>query len=380
MSEDDEGEADQTVEPTEDAEAAEGETDEPAESPSTEDETDQSGSETTPDDGEAPADEEADGLKPGDFIRLEYTVRTVPDEDEDEGRVVDTTRQEVAEEAGIDDDEVEFEPRIVVLDEGHVFDTVDTELQGKHPGDEGTVQIPAVEAFGEFDPDQVRTVSADKIPEDDRRPGAQVTVDGEQGYLETIIGGRARVDFNHPLAGDDLEYEYEILDRVDDAEAQAAGLLGMYLQAEPTVRIETETVEEEMDVEVHETEEGDIERETETEEVEKTTLYVEATPMMQMNQQWMFQKQQVAQDLIDRLDLDRVVIEEIIEGGAGGMMPGMGGMMGAGGSPMPSEGDVDAGDIVEELEEEGDLDDVDLDADELVEELEDEELEASADE
>ncbi|MFC7137085.1 FKBP-type peptidyl-prolyl cis-trans isomerase [Halobaculum litoreum] len=314
-------------------------------------------------DAESETEESTDGIQNGDFVRLDYTVRTATEGDE-EGRVVDTTRKEVAEEAGIDDDEYDFSPRTVVVGEGHVFDSVDEDLLGKAVGDGNTVVVPAAEAFGEFDPDDVRTVSAEKIPEDDRYPGAQVTIDGEQGYVETVIGGRSRVDFNHPLAGDDLEYEYEILGVVDDEEEQAAGLLGMYLQEAPEVRIEVETVEQEVPVTVETDEEtGEVDKETETEEVERRTLYIEATPMMQMNQQWMFSKQQIAQDIMGRLDLDRVVVEEVIDG-SGGMMGGMGGMMGGMGGGM-------GGEDIEEALDDVDMDDVDVDADELVEELED---------
>ncbi|UIO98857.1 peptidylprolyl isomerase [Halobaculum sp. CBA1158] len=311
-------------------------------------------------------DEEStdDGIQNGDFVRLEYTVRTVPGEDEDEGRVVDTTSQEVAEEAGIDDDEYDFSPRTIVVGEGHVFASVDDDLIGREVGDSNVVAVPADEAFGEFDPDDVRTVSAEKIPEDDRYPGAQVTIDGDQGYVETVIGGRSRVDFNHPLAGDDLEYDYEILDLVDDDEEKAAAMIGMYLQETPDVRIEEETVEEEVPVEVHEDEEtGEVDKEMELQEVTKRSLYIEATPMMQMNQQWMFSKQQIAQDIMGRLGLDRVVIEEVIDGSGGGMMGGMGGMMGG-------MGGMGGGDVEEALDD-VDMDDVDVDADELVEELED---------
>ncbi|WP_101297291.1 FKBP-type peptidyl-prolyl cis-trans isomerase [Halegenticoccus soli] len=301
---------------------------------------------------ESPEETEG-GIQEGDFVRLDYTVRTI-----EEDTVVDTTRKEVAEEAGIDDEDYDFSPRVIVVGAGHVFEKVDGELRGKAPGDSGTVEIPAAEAFGEFDPDDVRTVSADKISEDDRYPGARVTIDGQQGHLETIIGGRARVDFNHPLAGEDLEYEYEIVDLVDDREEQAEGLLGMYLQQEPEVWIQTDEVEEETLVEPDE-EDEDAEPETEVETVEKETLYIEATPQMTMNQQWLFSKQQIAQDVMDRLDLDRVIVQETIEG-MGGMMGGMGGMMGGAGGA-----DIEAA-----------LEDVDVDADEIVEELEESDLEA----
>jgi FKBP-type peptidyl-prolyl cis-trans isomerase SlyD len=303
--------------------------------------------------------EEVTGIQDDDFVKLAYTVRTVED-----GTVVDTTSKEVAEDAEIDTEDYDFSPRIIVVGAGHVFEGVDEALVGSEAGDTGTVDIPAEEAFGEFDPDDVRTISAEKIDEDDRYPGARVQIDGEQGHVETIIGGRARVDFNHPLAGEDLEYEYEVVEVVEDREEQAAGLLGMYLQEAPEVWIETDEVEEESQVEVESDEDEDAEPEFETvtETVEKETLYIEATPQMTMNQQWMFQKQQIAQDLMDKLDLDRVIVQETIDG-MGGMMGGMGGMMGGmgGGGGAPAD--------VEEA-----LDDVDVDADEIVEELEEGDL------
>jgi FKBP-type peptidyl-prolyl cis-trans isomerase SlyD len=302
------------------------------------------------DDGaaEEPGDDGTDeGLENGDFVRLEYTIRTVED-----GTVVDTTSREVAEEAGIDEEDREFEPRTLVVGGGHVFEAVDRALVGDQGGDTGTVEISAGDAFGEFDPDEVRTVSADKIAEDDRYPGAQVRIDGEQGHLETIIGGRARVDFNHPLAGEALEYEYEVADVVEDRIEQARGILGIYLQQVPDLRIETDEVEEEVEVEVESDEDEDAEPTTETQVTERESLVLEATPQMAMNQQWMFQKGQIGGQLMARLGVDRVVVEEVLDGG-GGMMGGMGGAMG--GAPADveealAEADVDADEIVEELD------------------------------
>jgi FKBP-type peptidyl-prolyl cis-trans isomerase SlyD len=309
----------------------------------------------TPDDiDEETESEETSGLQDGDFVRLAYTVRT-----KDDGTVVDTTSQDVAEEAEIDTENYDFEPRVVIVGAGHVFEAVDDDLIGKETGYEGTVDVDADEAFGEYDSDNVRTVSADKISEDDRYPGAHVNVDGEQGHIETIIGGRARIDFNHPLAGDDLEYDYEILDVVDDREEQAKGLLGMYLQQSPEVWIQTDEVEEEMALEGGEDVDPD-EVETETVTEEKETLYIEATPQMTMNQQWMFSKQQIAQDVMNRLDIDRVIVQETIDGmgmgGMGGMMGGMGGMGAGDIEDALDDVDVDADEIVDELEGEGDHD------------------------
>ena len=300
--------------------------------------------------------DDAEGLQHGDFVKLEYTLRTTDDDE-----VIDTTDEEVAEEAGFaDDDNRDFTPRTVIIGDGHVFDAVDDSLVGSEVGDGDAVVIPPEDGFGEHNPEDVRTVSADKIPEDDRYPGATVQIDREQGHIETIIGGRARVNFNHPLAGEELEYEYEVLDEVDDAVGKAEGMLGMYLQHAPPVWIETDEVEEQVPVDSDEDDE-DAEPEFETEVVEKETLYIESTPQLTMNQQWMMSKGQIAQDVIAKTGIDRIVVQEILDGSGGGMFGGMGGMGGLGG----------AGDVEEALDD-VDLDDVDLDADELAEEIEDE--------
>ncbi|MFT4885734.1 MAG: FKBP-type peptidyl-prolyl cis-trans isomerase SlyD, partial [Natronomonas sp.] len=104
--------------------------------------------------------------------------------------------------------------------------------------------------------------------------------------------------------------------------------------------------------------EEDAEPETITETVEKETLYVESTPQLAMNQQWMMQKQQIAQQVIDLTSIDRILIQEVLDGSGMGMGMGgmMGGMGGAGGAPE----DVD---IEEALEE------ADIDADEIADEL-----------
>jgi FKBP-type peptidyl-prolyl cis-trans isomerase SlyD len=306
------------------------------------------------------------GLQDGDVVRLAYTARTV-----DDGNLVDTTDEEIAEEDGIDTEQQDWGPRTIVLGEGHIFPDVEEDIMGKEVGDEGSVTIAAADAFGEYDEEQVRTVSKDKIPEDDRYPGGHVDIDGEHGHVETIIGGRARVDFNHPLAGEDVEYDYEIVEEVTDREEKAAGILDLMLDMRLDVWFETETVEEEQLVESEDDEDSEAsegasdeggeaaeasEPEYETVEVEKETLYIEATPQLTMNQQWMMGKQQIAQQLTQLLDVDRIIVQEEL-GGMGMGMPGMmgGGMGGAGGM----------GDIEDALE------DADVDAEEIMDEIED---------
>jgi FKBP-type peptidyl-prolyl cis-trans isomerase SlyD len=287
------------------------------------------------------------GFEYGDFVRIEYVARTA-----EEDHLVDTTDGDLAEEEGIDDGEREFGPRTIVLGEQHIFDPVEESLVGGVVGDSGTATVSPEEAFGEYEDDEVRTVSTDKIPEDDRYPGNQVTIDGENGFVERIIGGRARVDFNHPLAGDTLEYEWEIVGTVDDREAQARDLLRTFLDIDLDVHFETDTVEEQQIVEDEDEDEqegADDGPTYETVEAEKEALYIDAKPELMMNQQWIMGKQQIGQQLIDLLDVDRVVVQEVIEGGG---LPGMMGGMGGGGGGLEEaleDADIDADELAEEL-------------------------------
>ncbi len=130
------------------------------------------------------------------------------------------------------------------------------------------------------------------------------------------------------------------------------------------VWFETDTVEEEQLVESEASEEASdeggeaaeaSEPEYETVEVEKETLYIEATPQLTMNQQWMMGKQQIAQQLTQLLDIDRIIVQEEL-GGMGMGMPGMMGGMGGGGG---------MGDIEDALE------DADVDAEEIMDEIDD---------
>lgn len=280
-------------EPVEKSVETEADTDEVEEEPAEETaEAEDDESDETPE-----AEDELAGIQPGDVLRLAYTAFA-----KESGMLVDTTDPEVAEEEGVDDENQTFEPRVVVVGEGHLFETVEQAIIGSEPGDDGSVVVPAAEAFGEEDPDLVETVSANKIPEDDRYPGAHVDIDGRHGFVERVIGGRARVDFNHPLAGEDIEYDYEILELIDDRIELAQGLLSTYLDVDLDVWMQTDEVSVDPD---------DEDEDETVEEVE--SLYIEATPALAMNQQWLFQKQEIAGQLIEQLDIDRVVVQEILE-------------------------------------------------------------------
>ena len=85
-------------------------------------------------------------------------------------------------------------------------------------GSKKTVNLAPSEAYGEYDKNAVQTIDKSSFPE-----GTNIEVgvsyftstpDGQQVRftITKVMGEVVTVDFNHPLAGRDLEFEVELLD------------------------------------------------------------------------------------------------------------------------------------------------------------------------
>ena len=219
----------------------------------------------------------------GDIVEIDFTART-----KQSSILVDTTKEEVAKEEDVNTEGQKWGPRKIVIGENHTFKVVEDSIRERKIGDGETIQIPAADAFGEYDSEWVKTVSIDKIPKDDQYPGARTTIENHQVQIETIVGGRARVNFNHVLAGEDIEYEYEIKSVVEDPKEKAKALLEIYVGIELEIQIE------------------------ESKDSGKT-LIIDSDPSLSYNQNWLFTKNQIANVLMEKVEADRVVIREIFE-------------------------------------------------------------------
>ena len=149
----------------------------------------------------------------GDTATIDYTGRL------DDGRIFDTSRETVAEEAGLTDAQAdrEFEPLTVETGAGQIIDGLEEALVGMEAGDEDTVTIPPEKGYGEPTDDRIREYDAEEF---ERMTGGETPAEG--AFVESPQGGMGeivhagsetvRVDFNHQLAGETLEFEIEVLD------------------------------------------------------------------------------------------------------------------------------------------------------------------------
>lgn len=148
-------------------------------------------------------------VKNGDFIRIEYTEMV-------EGQVIATTDKDVATEKGIFSEDAQYGPHLIVVGAGQLVKGYEDDLIGKEIGYSGTVEIAPENAFGLRDPKLVEIVPINRFKEQKPVPGMRVGVENKVGTVTRVIGRKVNVDFNHPLAGRTIVYDYKIVENIDD--------------------------------------------------------------------------------------------------------------------------------------------------------------------
>jgi FKBP-type peptidyl-prolyl cis-trans isomerase 2 len=170
-------------------------------------------------------------VKNGDFLRIEYTQYV-------DGKPVATTKEELAKEKGIHDEETEYGPRLIVMGAGQLVPGFEEDLVGKEIGYQGSVEVPAEKAYGVHDPSKVEIIAANKFKEEPPRVGMHVGVEGKLGVVTRVIGRKVSVDFNHPLAGRSVVYEYQIVEGVEDRLERLKGLVKAFSRMDLECSIE----------------------------------------------------------------------------------------------------------------------------------------------
>ncbi|MFT4313239.1 MAG: FKBP-type peptidyl-prolyl cis-trans isomerase, partial [Candidatus Woesearchaeota archaeon] len=156
-----------------------------------------------------------------DFIEVSYTAKTP------EGLIFDTTDQKIAKEHGIDRPNKKYGPLTLCVGEYQVIQGLDESFIGRKIPDEYEIVVPAEKAFGKKRADKIRLVPLRKFKEQgmNPQPGMQVYIDNQMAVVKTVSGGRAFVDFNHPLASKDIMYSVKIEKKVEDTATQLSSLI-----------------------------------------------------------------------------------------------------------------------------------------------------------
>ena len=136
----------------------------------------------------------------GDLVRVHYT-----------GRLDDDTQFD----SSVGRDPLEF-----TVGAGMVIPGFDEMVRGMEPGDTRTTRIPADQAYGDAREEMKLTLTRGQLPpEFNPEVGQQIYLEGQDGQpvaarVLEADASRVVVDANHPLAGEALTFEIELLEIV----------------------------------------------------------------------------------------------------------------------------------------------------------------------
>lgn len=137
----------------------------------------------------------------GKKVSLEYTVFLA------DGTQVDTNVGE--------------DPLVFVLGEHQVFPALEQELLGLKIGDTKKIVLKPEQAYGPVLPEAYREVDAAAVPENYRFAGAVLGIQDPEGgvypiRVHSVNDDKVVLDFNHPLAGQALQFDVKVMEVGDN--------------------------------------------------------------------------------------------------------------------------------------------------------------------
>lgn len=110
------------------------------------------------------------------------------------------------------------DPIIFLQGHGQIIPGLETALYGMRIGDSKNVQVSPQEGYGEIDEKAFTLIPRDEFPSDiPLEPGVGLRLRDEEGevmdaQIDSVDADNVRLDFNHPLAGKDLQFSITVLD------------------------------------------------------------------------------------------------------------------------------------------------------------------------
>ena len=155
-------------------------------------------------------------LEKGDMVLVNYIGKS-------DGEIFDLTVKDKAKEHGLYREDRDYSPIPVLIGQQYVIEGFEDALLDLEVGDEKEVEIDSDRAYGSRTSDKIETYPEKEFKKQDVnvRVGEEVMIGNQRGKVISKGSGRVKIDFNHPLAGKDLEYWIEVQEKVEDDEEKA---------------------------------------------------------------------------------------------------------------------------------------------------------------
>ena len=159
-------------------------------------------------------------VESGDFVLVKITGRT------QKGTIFRVSSEEDAKKAGIYDEEKAkqgyYTPEFVIVGKpGFINEGLTETVENMNYFEKKSVRVPPVKAFGKRDPQKIERIGIAKFRKlnDGKNPefGQEFVKKGtgQRGVVTNITQGKVIVDYNHPLAGQSIDYNIEVIDKIE---------------------------------------------------------------------------------------------------------------------------------------------------------------------
>ena len=167
-----------------------------------------------------------------------------------DGKLFDTTDEELAKKEGIYNPGMKYGPVTVIVGEGMLIPGLDEALLEMEVGEERELELPPEKAFGKRDPSKIKLVPLREFKKHGINPvvGMPVTINNQVGRIVSVNGGRVLVDFNHQLAGKTVRYILKVEELVDKPEDIVRELLKLVIPALDVEKVKVEVKEKEVNI------------------------------------------------------------------------------------------------------------------------------------
>jgi FKBP-type peptidyl-prolyl cis-trans isomerase SlyD len=109
------------------------------------------------------------------------------------------------------------EPLVFTHGAGEMLPALERGIEGMEVGETKHVVLTAEQAYGPVRPEAIQRIEKSRVPEGARHVGAQLQAQGADGdalraKVTEVGDDDVVVDFNHPLAGQNLSFKVKVLD------------------------------------------------------------------------------------------------------------------------------------------------------------------------
>lgn len=177
-------------------------------------------------------------FKDFDVLEVHYSIRPK------DGELFFTTDEKEAVKEGIYNENAKYGPATIIIGRKELFPKVEERLKDAEEGQEFVIELEAKDAYGERTADNIEVLPIQEFRKRNIEPfpGLIINADDRVGRIQSVSGGRVRIDFNHPMAGKTVQVKVKVLKKLNESKEIAEALAKKFFDNKAKVSIEGEKV------------------------------------------------------------------------------------------------------------------------------------------